>query len=297
MNPMVKSMTGFGRWESSDENRKMVVEMKAVNHRYLDFNIKMPKKFYLFESRVRSLMKEYATRGKIDIFVTYEDLSETQETLKFNRTLAGEYMKYFREMSEEFDIPNDITVSRLASFPDVFTMEHSEEDEEMLWGLLEEALRKAGEQFAEARAREGEQLKEDILGKLAQMEEWVGQVEAKSPEVVHEYQERLESKMRELLDAVSIDDARLMTEVAVFADKTCVDEETVRLRSHIKGMRSALTSNSSESMGRKLDFLAQEMNREANTILSKCNNMEISATAIQLKTEIEKIREQVQNIE
>ena len=294
---MVRSMTGFGRFETADENRKMVIEMKAVNHRYLDFNIKMPKKFYLFESRVRSLMKEYATRGKIDIFVSYEDLSETQSTLKFNKTLAKEYLEHFQMMSEEFGIPNDITVSRLASFPDVFTMEHSEEDEDMLWELLEVTLRRAGERFAEARTIEGEQLKNDILDKLAQMEEWVSYVEEHSPEVVRAYQERLETKMRELLDSVSIDDARLMTEVAVFSDKTCVDEETVRLRSHIKGMRSALTKDTTESMGRKLDFLAQEMNREANTILSKCNNMDISATAIQLKTEIEKIREQVQNIE
>ena len=294
---MVKSMTGFGRWESSDENRRILVEIKAVNHRYLDFGIKMPKKFYLFESRVRGLMKEYAVRGKIDIFVTYEDYTEDRVSLKFNKTLASEYMQSFQIMSEEFGIPNDITVSRLASFPDVFTMEHSEEDEDQLWELLEGALRRAGELFAEQRLHEGEQLQKDILDKLSSMEEWVSFIEARSPEVVKEYQQRLETRMREILEDKNVDEARLMTEVAVFSDKTCVDEETVRLRSHIGAMKKALTENSTESVGRKLDFLAQEMNREANTILSKCNNMDISQTAIQLKTEIEKIREQVQNIE
>lgn len=294
---MIRSMTGFGRYEASDDTHKILVEIKAVNHRYLDFNIKMPKKFCVFESRIRRVMKEYAVRGKLDIFISCEDFTDSQMCIRYNRTLAGEYMKYFREMQEEFGIQDDITVSRLASFPDVLVMEHQEEDEESLWTLLEQAVRGAGESFAAQRSREGGQLREDILVKLSGMEDLVSQVETCSPQVVEEYRKRLEEKVRELLDTTEIDEARLMTEVAIFADKTCVDEETVRLRSHIAGMRKTLNEAGEDSVGRKLDFLAQEMNREANTILSKCSNMDISSTAIQIKTEIEKIREQVQNIE
>ncbi|MCD8078155.1 MAG: YicC family protein [Lachnospiraceae bacterium] len=294
---MIRSMTGFGRYEASDDTHKILVEIKAVDHRYLDFNIKMPKKFCVFESRIRRVMKEYAVRGKLDIFISCEDFTDSQMCIRYNRTLAGEYMKYFREMQEEFGIQDDITVSRLASFPDVLVMEHQEEDEESLWPLLEQAVRGAGESFAAQRSREGGQLREDILVKLSGMEDLVSQVETCSPQVVEEYRKRLEEKVRELLDTTEIDEARLMTEVAIFADKTCVDEETVRLRSHIAGMRKTLNEAGEDSVGRKLDFLAQEMNREANTILSKCSNMDISSTAIQIKTEIEKIREQVQNIE
>lgn len=294
---MVKSMTGFGRAELSDEKHKMLVEMKAVNHRYLDMNIKLPKKFYALESRVRTLLKDYAGRGKLDVFISYEDFTEEQVNLKYNHHLAKEYMEYFRQMSEEFSIENNVKVSDLARFPEILTMEQAEEDEEQLWKLLEEALRTAGTQFVEQRLREGEALRQDLLGKLSGMEELVSFVEQRSPEITEEYRIRLETKIRELLENTAIDENRLMTEAAVFADKTCVDEETVRLRSHIVSMRKALEEKAGESVGRKLDFLAQEMNREANTILSKCNNQEVSAVAIELKTEIEKIREQVQNIE
>lgn len=294
---MVKSMTGFGRAELSDEKHKMLVEMKAVNHRYLDMNIKLPKKFYALESRVRTLLKDYAGRGKMDVFISYEDFTEEQVNLKYNHHLAKEYMEYFRQMSEEFLIENNVKVSDLARFPEILTMEQAEEDEEQLWKLLEEALRAAGTQFVEQRLREGEALRQDLLGKLNGMEELVSFVEQRSPEIAEEYRIRLETKIRELLENTAIDENRLMTEAAVFADKTCVDEETVRLRSHIVSMRKALEEKAGESVGRKLDFLAQEMNREANTILSKCNNQEVSAVAIELKTEIEKIREQVQNIE
>ncbi len=294
---MVQSMTGFGRYEASDDTTKILVEIKAVNHRYLDFNIKMPRQFYLFESRIRSLMKEYASRGKIDLYISCENFSEDSGTLRYNSALAGEYMQYFRQMREEFGLPDDMTVSRLASFPDVLTREHGEEDADSLWPLLEEALRGAAERFAEQKTREGEKLRADILQKLVGMEQMVSVVEERSPQVVEDYRIRLEAKMRELLEGAEVDDTRLMTEVAAFSDKTCVDEETVRLRSHIEGMRRTLSDETRDSVGRRLDFLAQEMNREANTILSKCNDREVSSTAIGLKTEIEKIREQVQNIE
>lgn len=294
---MVKSMTGFGRAEISNEKHKILVEMKAVNHRYLDFNIKLPKKFNLFESRIRTLMKEYAERGKLDIFITYECFADEQLNLKYNGHLAAEYMSYFEQMSRELGIENDIKTSDLARLPEIFSMEQLEEDEESLWKLLEETIRQAAEHFVEQRVREGQQLKEDLLQKLDGMSEDLSYVESRSPEIVQLYQEKLEARVRELLESASVDEARLLTEVALFADKTCVDEETVRLRSHIEGMRAALSAENGESVGRKLDFLAQEMNREANTILSKCNHMDISRTAIHLKTEIEKIREQVQNIE
>ncbi len=293
----IKSMTGFGRAEASDEKHKITVEMKAVNHRYLDLSIRMPRKLNLFEARIRTLVKSYAVRGKVDLFVTCEDFSEEALALKYNETLAGAYVDYIQQMSQKFGIPNDLTAGRLAGFPEVLVMEHPEEDEETLWPLLEEALQKAGEAFAEQKTHEGERLAQDILQKLTDMEEQVSFIEERSPEVVKAYEERMAERMRELLEQTEVDEARLMTEAAIFADKTCVDEETVRLRSHITAMRQSLSKGTPEGVGRRLDFLAQEMNREANTTLSKCNDMDISATAITLKTEIEKIREQVQNIE
>lgn len=294
---MVKSMTGFGRAEISDEKHRILVEMKAVNHRYLDFNIKLPKKLYLFESRIRTEMKSYTERGKLDIFVSYEDFSDSQMVLRYHQQLAEEYMAYFRQMSEQFGIPNDISVSDIATLPEIFTMEQADEDEEYLWTLVQEAIRQAAARLVEQRVQEGSRLKQDILGKLCVMEKDVSFVEVRSPEIEEAYRERLNAKVRELLDGNSVDETRILTEVALFADKTCVDEETVRLRSHIAGMREALDQETGESVGRRLDFIAQEMNREANTILSKCGSMDVSAAAIRLKTEIEKIREQVQNIE
>lgn len=294
---MVKSMTGFGRAEISNEKQKMLVEMKAVNHRYLDINIKLPKKLNLFESRIRTMVKQFAERGKVDLFIICEDYTDEQFCLRYNQHLAGEYMEYFQQMSQEFGIENNIKVSDLARFPEVFSMERAQEDEESLWYLLEEAVKTSGVGFVEQRRAEGAQLKKDLLQKLTGMEEGVSYIEEHSPEVIQQYCDKLEAKVRELMESNTLDEARIMTEVTIFADKTCVDEETVRLRSHIRGMRDALQQENGESVGRKLDFIAQEMNREANTILSKCSNMDVSSVAIQLKTEIEKIREQVQNIE
>ena len=294
---MVKSMTGFGRQEASDDNYKITAEIKSVNHRYLDFNIKMPRIFNQMESDLRSLVKEYAERGKIDLYITCENFGESRMGLKYNSTMARNYMNYFTQMSSEFGIENDMTVSRLAAMPEVFSMEQEEEDEDTLWKLLESAVRGALEQFSAQRRREGEALRVDLMEKLAGMDEDVAYVEQRSPEIMSEYRKRLEDRLREILDSTQIDEERVLTEATLFADKTCVDEETVRLRSHISGMRKSLESAGGESVGRRLDFLAQEMNREANTILSKCNHMDISETAVRLKTEIEKIREQVQNIE
>lgn len=292
---MLRSMTGFGRCEITTEEYRISVEMKAVNHRYLDLGIKMPKKFNYFEASIRSLLKQYIQRGKVDLFITYEDYTEEKMALKYNRSLASEYMEYFAKMAEQFHIENDITVSDLARYPDVLVMEQVPEDEEHMWAILKGAVEEAASRFVETRVTEGENLKADLLGKLDYMDRLVAEIEERSPKIVAEYRAKLEDKVKELLQGSAIDEARIATEVTIFADKICTDEETVRLKSHIEATRAGLLSGG--SVGRKLDFIAQEMNREANTILSKANDLEVSDRAIALKTEIEKVREQIQNIE
>jgi uncharacterized protein (TIGR00255 family) len=292
---MIKSMTGFGRCEKVTEEYKLSVEMKAVNHRYLDMSIKMPKKFNYFEAGIRNLLKNDIQRGKVDVFINYEDYTENKMSLKYNASLAAEYMEYFKKMEEQFGIANDIKVSVLSRMPEVLTMEEVPDDEDSMWKILSEVVEEAADSFVESRVREGEHLKNDLLGKLDYMLEQVAFIEERSPRVVAEYRMKLEEKVHELLESASIDEGRIATEVTIFADKICVDEETVRLRSHIEHTRKELLAGG--SVGRKLDFIAQEMNREANTILSKANDLEISERAIILKTEIEKVREQIQNIE
>ena len=292
---MIKSMTGFGRCEVQKNSRKFTVELKSVNHRYLDVNIRMPKKLNFFETAIRTLLKSYANRGKVDIFITYEDLSQTQVSVKYNAALAAEYMKYLKQMEDEFGLENDVRVSTLSRYPEVFTMEEQSEDEEELWNGLKEALEGAFTQFVETRKTEGENLKKDITSKLDLLSEQIGFIEERSPQIVAEYRAKLEDKMKELLADTQIEESRIASEVILFADKICTDEEVVRLKSHISHMRNTLEEK--DEIGRKLDFIAQEMNREANTILSKANDIEVSDRAISLKTEIEKIREQIQNIE
>ena len=292
---MVKSMTGFGRCEISEGDRKMTVEMKSVNHRYLDVNIKMPKKLNFFESAIRSLLKTYLQRGKVDLFITCEDLSETKGVLKYNRELATEYLSYLNQMSEEFGLENDVKAGALSRYPEVLVMEEAQDNEEELWKILEEALKGACVQMVETRSKEGENLKKDLLDKLDEMLEHVAFIEERSPQIVAEYRKKLMDKIQELLADAQIEESRLATEVIIFADKICVDEELVRLRSHIEHTKAVLQEK--DSVGRKLDFIAQEMNREANTILSKANDLEVSNRAIELKTGIEKVREQIQNIE
>ena len=292
---MIKSMTGFGRCEVADEKRKFTVELKSVNHRYLDVNIKTPKKLNFFESTIRNLLKEYIERGKVDVYITYEDYTEDNYTLRYNSALAAEYLGYLNSMAEEFHLDNDIRVSTLSRYPDVLVMEEQDIDEKELWSGLEKALRGACEQFVESRVKEGEALRNDLLDKLDAMLSDVDFIEERSPQIMKEYRMRLEEKLQEILGDRQIDDSRIATEVTIYADKVCVDEETVRLRSHIMTTKDTLIAGG--SIGRKLDFIAQEMNREANTILSKANNIEISDVGINLKTSIEKVREQIQNIE
>ncbi len=292
---MIKSMTGFGRCEVQKDSRKFTVELKSVNHRYLDVNIRMPKKLNFFETAIRTLLKSYANRGKVDIFITYEDLSQTQVSVKYNAALAAEYLKYLRQMEEEFGLENDVRISTLSRYPEVFTMEEQSEDEEELWNGLKEALEGAFTQFVQTRQTEGGNLKKDILSKLDILMEQIGFIEERSPQIVAGYRAKLEDKMKELLADTQIEESRIAAEVILFADKICTDEEVVRLKSHIRHMRDTLEEK--DEIGRKLDFIAQEMNREANTILSKANDIDVSDHAIRLKTEIEKIREQIQNIE
>lgn len=292
---MIKSMTGFGRSEVSDSDRKITIEMKSVNHRYFEPGIKMPKKLNVYEAGIRTILKKYINRGKVDVFISFEDFSENKFCLKYNEDLANEYMSIFKYMSEQFGIDNDIKVSTLSRYPEVITMDEQANDEEEVWNLLEEALTGACEQFVESRIAEGDKLKADLIGKLDYMLELVDNIEDRSPGIIQEYRQKLEDKVYELLSDSNIDESRIATEVTIFADKICVDEETVRLRSHIESTKDTL--NEGGSVGRKLDFIAQEMNREANTILSKANDLDVSNWGISLKTEIEKVREQIQNIE
>ena len=292
---MIKSMTGFGRHELVTEDYKITVEMKAVNHRYLDLTIKMPRKFNFLENDVRNLLKTYVQRGKIDVFINYEDYKQGTACLKYNEGLAAEYMQAFARMQEQFGISNDISTATLARFPEVLTMEQSAQDEDSLWTQLSAAVSAAADHFVAARLTEGRKLREDLLEKLTVMEQAVAFIEQYSPNVVLQYRTRLEEKVKELLETSVIDENRILAEVTIYADKICVDEETVRLKSHIDSTRKELMGGG--GIGRKLDFIAQEMNREANTILSKANDLEVSDKAIALKTEIEKVREQIQNIE
>ena len=292
---MLKSMTGFGRCEIANEQQKITVEMKAVNHRYCDINIKMPKKLSIFEAGMRNLLKKYIQRGKVDVFISYEDYTENNMVLKYNEELAAEYVAVLKRMSERFGIENDVRTSSLSRYPDVLSLEEQAVDTDELWSVIESALNQACQQFVGTRLVEGENLKNDLISKLDGMLVDVDYIEARSPEILAEHRQRLEAKVRELLGDSTIDESRIITETTIFADKICVDEEIVRLRSHIASTRQALIDGG--SIGRKLDFIAQEMNREANTILSKANDLEVANHAINLKTEIEKVREQIQNIE
>ena len=292
---MLKSMTGFGRCEKADAERKVVVEMKAVNHRYLDINVKIPKRLSFYEAGIRSILKKYISRGKADVFISFEELKSNNVCVKYNEAIAKEYYDSLKKMAETFDVKDDISVSRLSTYPEVLTLEEEESDEQELWHLIEEAVTGASVQLVESRSQEGENLSRDLCDKLNAMLQVVHTIEGMSPQILNEYRDKLRNKVEELLGDTKIDESILATEVTIFADKICVDEETVRLKSHIENMLSCLKQG--EEVGRRLDFIAQEMNREANTILSKANNIDITNMAIDLKTEIEKIREQIQNIE
>lgn len=288
-------MTGFGRCEIDTTERKLIVELKAVNHRYLEISIKMPKKISFFETGIRNVLKQYINRGKVDVFITYEDYTEGKACVKYNKEIAKEYYDHLEQMCADFGLENDVKVSLLSRFPDVLSLEEQMVDENELWQLVEQTLKQAAERFIESRITEGNHLKSDLVQKLDNMVSLVEFIEEREPQIISEYRKKLTDKVSELLGDTKIDESILATEITIFADKICVDEETVRLKAHIQSMKETLMDGS--NVGRKLDFIAQEMNREANTILSKANDLVVSNKAIDLKTEIEKIREQIQNIE
>ena len=292
---MISSMTGFGRSEIQENDKKVTVEMKSVNHRYLDVNIKLPKKFNFYEAMLRNLLRNYVERGKLDIFITYEDLSQDTTQLNYNGALAKEYLTYIHQMGRELMLENDITTSTLMRCPEIFTMQEKSVDEEAMERLLSKALSEAAEGLAATRQREGEHLKQDLLAKLDKMMEYVLFIEERAPQITQEYRQKITEKVNELLENTQIDENRIVMEVTLFADKVCVDEELVRLKSHVAGMKETLLKGG--AVGRKLDFVTQEMNREANTILSKSTDLTITDVGIELKTMIEKLREQIQNIE
>ena len=292
---MIKSMTGFGRAEEITDRKRITVEIRSVNHRYLDLSLKLPRKLGFLEGQIRSLLKEYMQRGKVDLYLTYEDYSLGSAGVVYHEDIAAKYLEGMRAMMNGLGLKDDITCSSMSRMPDVFTIEEQSMDEEAVWSGIEPVLIKACLAFAASREREGENLCRDLTGKLEYLKTRVQAVQERSPQVVDLYREKLESKVKELLADTSIEESRIAAEVVIFADKICNDEETVRLLSHIQGMETMLSEE--EGIGRKLDFMAQEMNREANTILSKSGDLMVSDLAIDIKTEIEKIREQVQNIE
>lgn len=291
----LQSMTGFGRAEEVNEKFRLTVEVKSVNSRFLDLNIKMPKKFNALEAEIRAAVKEYISRGKVDLFITYESFSEKDKTLRLDLSLAREYLTSMRTLVTELGVEDNVKVTNLAALPDVLVLSEESEDDEALWESLQPVLHAALGRFTETRVREGENLQKDLLQKLEEMERIVERIDARSPEIVAAYEARLRAKVTELLKESAVDEARIVQEVTVYSDKICTDEERVRLHSHIKNMRTKLQQGG--LVGRELDFLAQEMNREANTTLSKANDLIVSEDAIGLKTLIEKIREQIQNLE
>jgi len=292
---MIKSMTGFGRAMFDDEKRSFLVEMRAVNHRYLDMNIRMPKSLMPLEDRARKLISKYISRGKIDVFITYRNYAREDTAVRSNHNLAKGYMDILRSLGDEFSLKDDISVSLLARFPDVVFTEEKEENIDEIWNLLEKAVEGASIKLLEMKTVEGESLKTDMLSKAAEIARMVEIVREKDRKVIPLYKERLEKRIGELLDTVPVDESRLALEIALYTDKSSIDEEITRLLSHMEQLEKFLDEK--EPVGRKLDFLAQEMNREANTMASKSVDIEITNIVLLIKNEIEKIREQMQNIE
>ena len=292
---MVKSMTGYGRARETRSGRDITVEVRSVNNRYLDCTVKMPRAYIFAEDAVKTRVQKAVSRGKVDVFITIDTSAADEAVVKLNRPLAQGYYKALCEINEACGLESEITASTIARFPDVLTVTKAEEDLESVAVDLCAVLGDALAAYNRMRATEGERLAADIGSRLDTIEHITGMVEERSPQTVAEYRARLTAKMEEVLQSTTIDEARILTEAAIFADKIAVDEETVRLRSHVSQLRTMLVSD--EPMGRKMDFLIQEVNRESNTIGSKCNDITIARDVVALKAEVEKIREQVQNIE
>lgn len=292
---MVKSMTGYGRAKETLNKRDITVEVRSVNNRYLDCTVKMPRAYIFAEDAIKARIQKAISRGKVDVFVTIDTSAADVTVVAVNEPLARGYYEALMLLKSTFAMEGDVSPAALAKFPDVLTVTKADEDVETVSADICEVLDKALLAYNEMRAVEGQKLAEDIGGRVSTIETVVGKVEERSPQTVAAYRERLENKMREVLQSTAIDESRILTEAAIFADKTAVDEETVRLRSHIAQLRDMLQSE--QPTGRKLDFLIQEVNRECNTIGSKCNDLSITQDVVNMKAEVEKIREQVQNIE
>ena len=292
---MIKSMTGYGRCERIIGTKKITAELKSVNHRFSDYNIKVPRQYGFLEDRVRQFISKEVARGKIDVYVNLESCGEADKTVMVNKELAGNYVEILRDLCETFSLKDDISVSTIASFTDIFRAEPKRDDEEEIWTAVSEVLTDAVSSFISMRAREGERIERDLRERVTYMKSLANEIDKLSPMAVEAYKAKLYQKIKEVIDEREPDDARILTEVAIFADKVAVNEETVRLASHYDEFFSILDSN--EPAGRKLDFLIQEINREVNTIGSKASDLEIAKLVVTLKGEIEKLREQIQNIE
>ena len=292
---MIKSMTGYGKSEQTIDSLNVTVEIKSVNHRYFEFSARVPREYGFLEEKLKKYCNSLITRGKVECYVSVEDLEEREMEVNVNETLAAGYVKALKELSERFGLKDDISAVTLSRYPDVITLHKASEDEERIWNAVKTVAETAVSKFIEMRETEGSKLRGDILSRADYIIECVEFIEGRSPETVREYNEKLKQRMKELLGDAAVDEQRLLNEAAIYADKIAVDEETVRLRSHISQLREFM--NSSEAIGRKLDFLVQEINREANTIGSKAQDVDITKKVIAIKTAVEKISEQVQNIE
>jgi uncharacterized protein (TIGR00255 family) len=292
---MLKSMTGFGRGEYQDQGRELLVEIKTVNHRYCDIYIKLPRQISFLEDRIREIVSKNISRGKIDVFISFENHGEDSRNIVFDEALAKTYIDALGLLRDKYNLQDDISVSLISKFPDILKIEKTEEDQEQIWLLLKVALEKALEALVVMREHEGQELKNNLLERAEYIESVLKGITVRSSSVVKEYKLKLENRIKELMEQQTVDENRLAMEVAIFADRCSIDEEIVRLASHISQMRDALTLQ--QPVGRKLDFLIQEMNREINTIGSKANDLVITKEVVEIKSELEKVREQIQNIE
>ena len=292
---MIRSMTGFGRAEATVSGKLIAVELKSVNHRYFEFNCRTSRGYAFLEEKLKSYLSTRVSRGKIDMYVSITSVEDSDVEVVVNLSLASGYAKAFSELSESYNVENDLTSSILARLPDVLNVRKVQEDEDEIFDIVKPVAEEAVNKFIAMREVEGKKLSEDVMGRAKTILDIVSVIEERSPETVREYEKRLYDRISELLESTTIDQQRILTEAAIFADKVAVAEETVRLRSHFEQMESIMQS--SEAVGRKLDFIMQEMNREANTIGSKVTDAELAHRVVDIKAELEKIREQIQNIE
>ena len=292
---MVLSMTGYGRCEHIDENRKIVIDIRSVNSRYCDISVKAPRAYGYLEDKIKETVSGEISRGKVEVFVYIENYTNEDKVVSLDHVLAENYYNVLKELKETYNLRNDICLSDLARFSDIFITRQQEEDKDKVWEMVSACLNGAVEDFVAMRLREGERLRENLVSRAAKVQGLISEIETRTPQIVKEYSKKLKERMTELLGSFQIDESRLLTEVGIMADRVCIDEELVRLKSHFKELEKILAL--SEPVGRKLDFLVQEINRETNTIGSKANDFGIAKHVVEIKSEIEKLREQIQNIE